>query len=133
MRKYRNGGRLGVVFRALRSVVFCLAAAVPAVALRVTGVHPSAPLAIVVFGLGVVAASFVLAWAAEAAEVDISGGLAIALLAVIAVLPEYAVDLYFAHTAGSQPAYVAYAAANMTGSNQSSSALPLARGDVRPR
>ena len=49
-----------------------------------------------------VAASFVLAWAAEAAEVDISGGLAIALLAVIAVLPEYAVDLYFAHTAGSR-------------------------------
>jgi cation:H+ antiporter len=75
-------------------------------------------LAIVVFGLGVVAASFVLAWAAEAAEVDISGGLAIALLAVIAVLPEYAVDLYFAHTAGSNPAYVPYAAANMTGSNR---------------
>jgi cation:H+ antiporter len=72
----------------------------------------------VVFGLGVVAASFVLAWAAEAAEVDISGGLAIALLAVIAVLPEYAVDLYFAHTAGSNPAYVPYAAANMTGSNR---------------
>jgi cation:H+ antiporter len=75
-------------------------------------------LAIVVFGLGVVAASFVLAWAAEAAEVDISGGLAIALLAVIAVLPEYAVDLYFAHTAGSNPEYVPYAAANMTGSNR---------------
>jgi cation:H+ antiporter len=75
-------------------------------------------LAIVVFGLGVVAASFVLAWAAEAAEVDISGGLAIALLAVIAVLPEYAVDLYFAHTAGSNPTYVPYAAANMTGSNR---------------
>jgi cation:H+ antiporter len=81
-------------------------------------VHPSPALAIVVFGLGVVAASFVLAWAAEAAEVDISGGLAIALLAVIAVLPEYAVDLYFAHTAGSNPEYVPYAAANMTGSNR---------------
>jgi cation:H+ antiporter len=66
----------------------------------------------------VVAASFVLAWAAEAAEVDISGGLAIALLAVIAVLPEYAVDLYFAHTAGTNPEYVQYAAANMTGSNR---------------
>ncbi|ADB34203.1 sodium/calcium exchanger membrane region [Kribbella flavida DSM 17836] len=104
--------------RALRPVLLCLAVAVPAVALRVTGVHPAAPLAIMVFGLGVVAASFVLAWAAEAAELDISGGLAIALLAVIAVLPEYAVDLYFAHTAGSQPEYVQYAAANMTGSNR---------------
>jgi cation:H+ antiporter len=104
--------------RALRPVFLCLAAAIPAVALRLSGAHPSPPLAIVVFGLGVVAASFVLAWAAEAAEVDISGGLAIALLAVIAVLPEYAVDLYFAHTAGSDPAYVQYAAANMTGSNR---------------
>ena len=99
-------------------MLLCLLAAVPAVALRLAGVELSAPLGIVVFGLAVVAASFVLAWAAEAAEVDISGGLAIALLAVIAVLPEYAVDLYFAHTAGSQPEYVAYAAANMTGSNR---------------
>jgi cation:H+ antiporter len=106
------------MFRALRPVLLLLIAAVPAVALRVTGVHPWAPLAIVVFGLGVVAASFVLAWAAEAAEMDISGGLAIALLAVIAVLPEYAVDLYFAHTAGSKPEFVQYAAANMTGSNR---------------
>ena len=64
------------------------------------------------------AASFVLAWAAEAAEVDIAGGLAIAVLAVIAVLPEYAVDLYFAYTAGSRPEYVQFAAANMTGSNR---------------
>ena len=99
-------------------MLLCLLAAVPAVALRLAGVELSAPLGIVVFGLAFVAASFVLAWAAEAAEVDISGGLAIALLAVIAVLPEYAVDLYFAHTAGSQPEYVAYAAANMTGSNR---------------
>ncbi|HEU4947378.1 MAG TPA: sodium:proton exchanger [Kribbella sp.] len=118
MRKYRNGVTLEHVFRALRPVLACLAVAAPAVVLRLTGVHLSPPLAIVVFGLGVVGASFVLAWAAEAAEVDISGGLAIALLAVIAVLPEYAVDLYFAHTAGSQPEYVAYAAANMTGSNR---------------
>jgi len=92
--------------------------AIPAVVLRLSGTHPFAPLGILVFGLGVVAASFVLAWAAEAAEMDISGGLAIALLAVIAVLPEYAVDLYFAHTAGSNPDYVQYAAANMTGSNR---------------
>ena len=102
----------------LRPVLLCLALAIPAIALRLTGIHPAAPLAIVLFGAGVIAASFVLAWAAEAAEVDISGGLAIALLAVIAVLPEYAVDLYFAHTAGSQPEYVQFAAANMTGSNR---------------
>jgi cation:H+ antiporter len=99
-------------------VLLLLAVAIPAVVLRLSGTHPFAPIGILVFGLGVVAASFVLAWAAEAAEMDISGGLAIALLAVIAVLPEYAVDLYFAHTAGSNPEYVQYAAANMTGSNR---------------
>ena len=106
------------MFRALRPVLLLLVVAIPAVVLRLTGTHPPALASILVFGLAVVAASFVLAWAAEAAEVDISGGLAIALLAVIAVLPEYAVDLYFAHTAGSNPDYVQFAAANMTGSNR---------------
>ncbi len=90
----------------------------PAVVIRLAGVHLSAPIALAVFGAAVVAASFLLAWAAEAAQMDISGGLAIAVLALIAVLPEYAVDLYFAYTAGHDPTYAAYAAANMTGSNR---------------
>ena len=68
------------MFRALRPVLLLLVVAIPAVALRLTGTHPPALASILVFGLAVVAASFVLAWAAEAAEVDISGGLAIALL-----------------------------------------------------
>lgn len=89
-----------------------------ALVLRFSGAEPAPLIGLVLFGMAVVAASFVLAWAAEAAQVDISGGLAIAILAVIAVLPEYAVDLYFAYTAGSNPDYVAYAAANMTGSNR---------------
>jgi cation:H+ antiporter len=106
------------VLRATRPALLCLAVALPALAVRVAGTELLPVVALVLFGAGVVAASFVLAWAAEAAEMDISGGLAIALLALIAVLPEYAVDLYFAHTAGSDPAYVSYAAANMTGSNR---------------
>src|SRR5690606_15662863 len=65
-----------------------------------------------------VAAAFILLWAGEAAQVDVASGLAVAALAVIAVLPEYAVDLYFAFVAGSQPEYAQYAAANMTGSNR---------------
>lgn len=104
--------------RALLPVLGCALVAVPAVLLRFAGLHVAPQLGLLVFGAGVVAASFVLAWAAESAEADISGGLAIAILAVIAVLPEYAVDLYFAYTAGHDPAYVQYAAANMTGSNR---------------
>jgi cation:H+ antiporter len=90
----------------------------PAVAVRAGGLRPPAAVALAIFGAAVVAASFLLAWAAEAAQLDISGGLAIALLALIAVLPEYAVDLYFAFTAGHDPTYTGYATANMTGSNR---------------
>jgi cation:H+ antiporter len=39
-------------------------------------------------------------------------------LPLIAVLPEYAVDVYFAWMAGKDPTYIAYASANMTGSNR---------------
>jgi cation:H+ antiporter len=106
------------MMRAARPVLLCLLLMAPAIALRLSGVLPAPLVALLICGGGVVAASFVLAWAAEAAEVDISSGLAVALLAVIAVLPEYAVDLYFAYRAGERPEYVQYAAANMTGSNR---------------
>ena len=102
----------------VRPVALCATLTIPAVLFRLGGVHlPAAP-GLLVFGTAVVASSFLLAWGAEAARVDISGPLAIAILAVVAVLPEYAVDLYFAYTAGHDPGYVQYAAANMTGSNR---------------
>jgi cation:H+ antiporter len=94
------------------------AVALPAVALRLAGVHLPPTLAILIFGAGVVTTAVILSWAAEAAQVDISSAAAIAILAVVAVLPEYAVDLYFAYTAGSHPEYTQFAAANMTGSNR---------------
>jgi cation:H+ antiporter len=101
-----------------RPIGLCAALTIPALFLRLGGGHPAAVAGLVVFGTAVVAASFLLAWAAEAVRLDISGPLAIAILAVIAVLPEYAVDLYFSYTAGHDPGYVSYAAANMTGSNR---------------
>jgi len=66
----------------------------------------------------VVAASFVLAWAAERRQIDVSGSLAVAVLGVIAVFARVRVDLYYAYTAGHVPEYTQYAAANMTGSNR---------------
>jgi cation:H+ antiporter len=104
--------------RLMAPVALMAVLALPAIVLRGGGIHPTPILALVLFGGAVVAASFLLAWAAEAVQVDISGGLAIALLAFIAVLPEYAVDLYFAYTAGSNEEYVHYAAANLIGANQ---------------
>ena len=77
-------------------------------------------IASVLFGAGIVGAAFLLSWGAEAAQKDISHALAIALVALIAVLPEYAVDMYFSWQAGQDPssAYGSYATANMTGANR---------------
>ncbi|GAA4681654.1 sodium:proton exchanger [Frondihabitans cladoniiphilus] len=102
----------------VRRIVLCLALASPAVVFRLTGFAPNPIVDLFVFGGAVVAASFLLAWAAEAAQKDISGALAIAILALIAVLPEYAVDLYYAFRSGSDASYEQFAAANMTGSNR---------------
>jgi hypothetical protein len=45
----------------------------------------------------------VLSWAAELVQTDVSQALAVALLAVIVVLPEYAVDAVFGLRAGRDP------------------------------
>jgi cation:H+ antiporter len=95
--------------------------------------HPELPppLAAAVFGLAIVGAALLLSWAGEAAQVDISAGLALAVLALLAVLPEYAVDMVFGVQAGqayeqagacvpgpdgSSPCSLALA--NMTGANR---------------
>ena len=71
-----------------------------------------------IYGLGILSAAFLLSWAAEAFEHDISHGLALALVAIITVLPEYAVDFSLVWKAGTDPEYAAYAVANMTGANR---------------
>jgi cation:H+ antiporter len=101
-----------------RSALITATFIAPAVVVRIVGLHPDPVVALLIFGAAVVSASFLLAWAAEAAQIDVSGGLAIAVLALVAVLPEYAVDLYYAYVSGHNPDYTQYAAANMTGSNR---------------
>ncbi len=85
---------------------------------RGLGSHPPQPWTAVLPGLCILGAAFLLTWAAEAAEMDLPQSVSIGLLALIAVLPEYAVDMYFAWKAGKDPIYTAYATANMTGSNR---------------
>src|SRR5262249_24917277 len=62
--------------------------------------------------------AFLLSWASEVSQLDVPRAFALALLALIAVLPEYAVDVYFAWRAGQDPTYTAFATANMTGGNR---------------
>ena len=101
-----------------RSAVITAVFIIPAMVFRIGGLHLNPVAALVIYGAAVVAASFLLAWGAEAAQIDVAGGLAIAALALVAVLPEYAVDLYYAFVSGHNPEYTQYAAANMTGSNR---------------
>jgi cation:H+ antiporter len=72
-----------------------------------------------VYGFAILGSAFLLAWAAEALQLDVSQGLALTVLALIAVLPEYAVDFTFAYKAGENPVkFAPLALANMTGGNR---------------
>jgi cation:H+ antiporter len=115
-------------------IVLAIGAAVPGFLVRVSSPELPEPASAALFGLAIVGAAFILSWAAEVAQLDISAGLAIALLALIAVLPEYAVDFVFAWQGGNSfeatgPACLppagggaespcGLALANMTGANR---------------
>ncbi len=114
-------------------ILAAVAATIPGLLVRF--LHPDMPhpLEAFILGLAIVGSAFLLSWAAETSQLDISAGLAIAILALIAVLPEYAVDFVFAWKGGASfeatgPACLAMGAgsespcslalANMTGANR---------------
>ncbi len=101
-------------------VALAVAATLPGLVIRLTGTHLATLPTVVIFFAAILGAGFLLSWGAEAAEQHISRGLAVAVLALITVLPEFAVDIYFSYQAGLHPdsPYVGFAAANMTGANR---------------
>jgi cation:H+ antiporter len=101
-------------------ISLALAAALAAqwLVLHFSGVHLEPHWEALSSGISIFGAAFLLSWAAELAQLDIPQALALAFLALIAVLPEYAVDMYFAWRAGQDPSYISYATANMTGANR---------------
>ena len=92
---------------ALIAIAALLASPAPVLRLlEITGVaHPDLGNvgSSLVFGLAIMAAATLLIWASDVAETEISATLALVLLALIAVLPEYAVDIFFAWTAPNVP------------------------------
>jgi cation:H+ antiporter len=104
--------------RSVALMVVAVGVAVPWLWLRFTGFHGDPAVVAALAGLAIIGAAFVLSWAAEAFEKDVSQALALALLALIAVLPEYAVGMVFAWNAASDPSQASYAVANMTGANR---------------
>jgi cation:H+ antiporter len=94
-------------------------ATLPGLLTRLSGSELHEVVAPFVFGLAILGSAFLLAWAAEVLQLDVSQGLALTVLALIAVLPEYAVDFTFASKAGQDPEkFAPLALANMTGSNR---------------
>jgi len=96
----------------------------PWVGVQLAGIPLSNGATVAVSGVAVLGASFLLAWAAETAEKDVPRAFAIAVLAILAVAPEYAVDALYAWNAGAQAGTDAgseaanLAVANMTGANR---------------
>ena len=98
----------------------------PSVILWVSGVHVHPLVAALVYGAGILGSAFLLSWAAEVAQLDISASLAIAILAFLTVLPEYAIEAVLAWDAGASfnvatgavTAETQRVAANVTGANR---------------
>lgn len=99
-------------------VILAILVTVPGLIVRFGVVQGSDPVRALWYGVSIIGAAFLLSWAAEAFQIDVSAGLAIALLALIAILPEYVVDASFAILAAEDPSYAGYAVANMTGANR---------------
>ncbi|MBI4347271.1 MAG: sodium:calcium antiporter [Elusimicrobia bacterium] len=104
--------------RYLSFIAGAVLACVPWLACRAMGIHPAQPWTVLTPGICIFGAAFLLTWGAEAAEMDIPQSISIGLLALIAVLPEYAVDMVFAWKGGKDPTYIPFATANMTGANR---------------
>jgi cation:H+ antiporter len=85
----------------------------PGILIRLSGAHVPPPLGMVVFGGAVMAAAFMLASAAEAAEIDVPPGIAVAGVAFVAVLPEFVIEVYFAFSG-----QVEFVTASLTGSTR---------------
>jgi cation:H+ antiporter len=80
-------------------------------------------------GIGVVGAAFLLAWAADAGDAVFSGGLVLAVIALVTVLPEFVIEVRFAYSQQTQ-----LVTANLTGATRllltGATALPLVVGFI---
>ena len=111
------------------SMILLAGVGIPGVIIRFGGLHLDPALEALIFGVGIIGAAFLLSWAAEVAQMDLSASFAIAILALIAVMPEYMVEAVLAWDAGESYRQLAVAegevtkemslaAANVTGANR---------------
>lgn len=100
-------------------IAIALSMAVPGLVVRLFWASSMSPLlGVPLYVATFIGAALILTWGVEIARLDLPPGLAVLVLAFIAVLPEYAVDALFAYQAGSDPEKAPLALANMTGANR---------------
>jgi cation:H+ antiporter len=94
-------------------VAGAVAGTAPGVLVQLSGGVVPAALQLVAYGVAVVAAAFMLAWACEAAQADVAQGLVVAAVAFVAILPEFVVEVHFAFQGRAD-----YTTANLTGASR---------------
>jgi cation:H+ antiporter len=101
-------------------LIFSVIVPLPWIFLSLTGkTHDFNPAIVsLLSGVAIVGAAFLLGWGAELSERDIPRALALITLALISVLPEYAIGLHYAWTEGLTRSTQGLAIANMTGANR---------------
>lgn len=108
--------------RNLLQIILAVIATLPGLIFRLAHIEMIAPVEAFFAGTAILGAAFLVLWACDVIQLDVSQTLAIALVALIAVLPEYSVDMYFTWMAGKdfpgESEYAHYAIANMTGANR---------------
>lgn len=101
-------------------LILSVAIPLPWMVLALTGQthHMNPALVSAMSGLAIISAAFLLGWGAELSERDIPRSLALIFLALISVLPEYAIGLHYAWDEGLRHSHEGLAIANMTGANR---------------
>src|SRR3954468_5822317 len=115
-----------------RQVATAAACALVGLVVHAVGPLLPVPLTAIGLGVGVLGASFMLAWAADAGEAVFSGGLVLAAVALVGVLPEFIIEVHFAFVQQAE-----LVTANLTGATRllltCATALPLLVGVVAQR
>lgn len=94
-------------------VALAAACAVLGLVTRVLAGAVPPPVAMIGLGAGLLGASLLLSWAADASEVDVSGAMVVAGITLVTVLPELIIEVHFAYT--QQTSLVS---ANLTGATR---------------
>ena len=89
--------------RSALSFIYAAIVAVPGIFIRLGGLHFGPQVMAITSGIAITGVFFILLWACEAVQADISQALALAIVTLIAKLSGSAADVYFTWQVGVKP------------------------------